>query len=1741
MLHDINCYKNKEITQVLSTGIEPLTWVPKLYNIVDNSVSYLPIPEITTKSPIIGEYSNLTSKDYRPNNPYLINKIICEKNLVFSQPKSLFLYYDIETFCSNFHNVPQYTDYNARISIVSIVNTRDQLCVVYVNGNTEGVTEERIKLFLPKLQEYQIKVTGFNSEKQLCRSFFDYITSYREITIVGSFNGSLGLEDLPGYDLPFLWTRAEYAQGTWKLITKKGFRDLSYHYNFNTITQIDEIPHVYFYDYRYIFTIVDAKEQAKMGYSLSDYLKHYKLDPKLDEDFTKFEMQEELYNAYQGKGVDNLSKYIAYCIMDSYLLHCLEDKSSLVLSKLAMMEICNIPLHMALYYSSGRQSMSALVQRYYKRGYLLRQCNQKKEFATFSGGLNEAYSGVYSNVLDADVTSMYPNIIISYNISPETLRLIDDGNSHEIHLDSNTEIGKKHPVVYFTKSVQGCVPEFSSELLNLKTFTETERKRYHKDSEEYKAIDRKRTQYKLGVNTIFGSLASEHTPIFSQLCAAAVTSMGRRIITQVKEWFEQQGAKIISINTDGICVKLNDYSILEKHESEMDPGNLLELHSPTLDEKLRKFCELTFKTDRFEFKYEGVYRMYIPKVKKSYLFIKYDNPLDLTKENPRININEFDINGIQWSKYPTPESQEWIRSFFRDVLLQQMNDDAIRNHLRKFMTYHLKQVQSSVSNIDILKHYSKLIKLTSKTGVYLRNKFNLLGDRDYFVEINNGEKRKINQLTPLSLVVRNKHLLKHINILTMITTLTSQIKSFFVEPDSADLLQWKHGLKVELEDNELRVRFDIPNGKPIFKDMYIEDIITMSREDKVSIHEVIVDSINHPYFDIDDEDLTFDLLHFTAYLNRIFPECRICIAEASSEEKLSYHIVIPTITIHLEYNSIIARNYNHMTGMNYCDTNVYSMSKSLRMPLSYKLKDNKYIRELRPINGCSFEDLIIRNINEAELVETPFYYQDRQIFDLPYLCQVVNNQFKSVVMKFIDDNNMEYKSEQKFIIIARFKGSCILCQRTHEHDNQYFYQTKNKLMLGCYRNNADNDKKLDHLVYTFSTSESTFTSRMTDMYNKVKGYSPSYVEEYQDQKYVDFDVHLTKHTYIISALGTGKTECLLNQLDKDSNILVITFRRTFASDFTRRMNSMGIETINYLDEAKRSYTTSKYPRLCLQIDSIEKYRRDGLIKYLICDEIESILSQLHMSKNFNTNVELFWKIVESAQHCIFMDGHMQKSTTEFVQMMTSNPSYRCIRNLYKPKTDYKCIIRHISSQGRSAYEMCSQVIGYLRNNEKVAVMCSAETHAMGIYNCATELIKGIKIKIYTGKDHDVNDSGKSQRRIKREDFSEGINKVISEYQPQLLIYTSTMTSGVSIDIDYFDRFVGCLFSKTCDVLSFVQSVHRIRHIRSKTLEIYYNNIQEYKPVTMYQYNHLVKMEDIPHDYRTTISELFLTVRNNAMQVYRGDIFLLMLDTMGYEVSFEELTNRDLEGFTPEEYKTAVDSSAEKKQLKNILEKYIANPNSCKLIRLTPEEYKAYTNSDQFDKLAETNQDPHIYVKALFAEICKYALFPVELITNPLQLETVTHANRLLTILTNLSNTKNWFYSYIQTNVENYNESVYLKKLDDMLLEHKLCKSIKAVPASTTKVVDYTTQVREATQAKDLIEKLNLGRPVLRDEFEQIVQDWSVRNNIEYVSNNMMLTKINNIISLFGFVVENDRRRVNGDRVRVYTLKQINSR
>ncbi len=179
---------------------------------------------------------------------------------------------------------------------------------------------------------------------------------------------------------------------------------------------------------------------------------------------------------------------------------------------------------------------------------LPRATSQMKE--TFEGGfVHSSEPKLHKNIAVMDMKSLYPSIMIGFNVSYETLLSTKDNEC--INIDNK----------YFIKREPGIIPSIVKPLLMKRKEVVKKMKETDKDIMEYKSLWQ--TQYALKViaNSFYGVLGFRMFRLYNNRAASAVTYIARKIIKEVHEWFEDKGFKVVYGDTDSVFIEMGDKSI----------------------------------------------------------------------------------------------------------------------------------------------------------------------------------------------------------------------------------------------------------------------------------------------------------------------------------------------------------------------------------------------------------------------------------------------------------------------------------------------------------------------------------------------------------------------------------------------------------------------------------------------------------------------------------------------------------------------------------------------------------------------------------------------------------------------------------------------------------------------------------------------------------------------------------------------------------------------------------------------------------------------------------------------------------------------------------------------------------------------------------------------------------------------------------------------------------------------------
>ncbi len=154
----------------------------------------------------------------------------------------------------------------------------------------------------------------------------------------------------------------------------------------------------------------------------------------------------------------------------------------------------------------------------------------------------EPERGLHENVAELDFASMYPSIMIAYNVSPDTLA--SDGECFIA-----PEVGYK-----FRKYPDGFFRRILKMLIEKRKEIKSEMKKVDESDPRYRLLDIKQQTLKILTNSFYGYMGWAGARWYCRECAEATTAWGRHFIKTSAKIAQNLGFRVLYGDTDSIFV-----------------------------------------------------------------------------------------------------------------------------------------------------------------------------------------------------------------------------------------------------------------------------------------------------------------------------------------------------------------------------------------------------------------------------------------------------------------------------------------------------------------------------------------------------------------------------------------------------------------------------------------------------------------------------------------------------------------------------------------------------------------------------------------------------------------------------------------------------------------------------------------------------------------------------------------------------------------------------------------------------------------------------------------------------------------------------------------------------------------------------------------------------------------------------------------------------------------------------------
>lgn len=288
----------------------------------------------------------------------------------------------------------------------------------------------------------------------------------------------------------------------------------------------------------------------------------------------------------------------------------------------------------------------------------------------------------------------------------------------------------------------------------------------------------------------------------------------------------------------------------------------------------------------------------------------------------------------------------------------------------------------------------------------------------------------------------------------------------------------------------------------------------------------------------------------------------------------------------------------------------------------------------------------------------------------------------------------------------------------------------------------------------------------------------------------------------------GKTKALRDYLDRDFParpgairppvIRMVTFRQTFSKSMQRE----AFQDFELYSDHAGDLDHVRFPRLIVQVESLHRLRMGDApepIDLLILDEVESILGQFNsgLHKRFNAAFAMFQWMLATAARVVCMDANIGDRTLHVLQRMRPGHPVTFHWNQYQRAADDK----YFFTADQAVW--LDHLFERLRLGQRVVLPTNSLAEARAFEAGVRARFPDKAVRLY---------SSETPPSEKERHFAD-----VHAYWSDLdvLIYTPTVSAGVSYELAHFDVLFGHFTDMSCDVETCRQMLARVRNLATK--------------------------------------------------------------------------------------------------------------------------------------------------------------------------------------------------------------------------------------------------------------------------------------------------------------------------------------
>ena len=481
----------------------------------------------------------------------------------------------------------------------------------------------------------------------------------------------------------------------------------------------------------------------------------YKLDSianvELGESKLSFDEYDNLHQLYRL----NYQKFIEYNIKDVELIVKLEDKLKLL--QLAITLAYDTKTNYEDVFAQTRMWDSIIYSNLLDKRIIVPPKVVKRKESAFEGAyVKDPQVGMHKWVASFDLDSLYPHLMMQYNISPETLiqpenytdvmrKIIMDGVSVEKMLDKKVDTSPLKDVTvtpngqFFRTDVQGFLPKMMEEMYEdrkkFKKMMLKAKQDYEDESDPQKKeeIAKLVSRYnnlqlakKVSLNSAYGALGSQYFRFYDLRQALAVTLAGQLSIRWIEnklnlfmnKLLKTEKDYVIASDTDSIYLRLGEL-VDTAYSQDKTPAGVISFMDKVCEDKIQPYINQSYQelatyvhaySQKMRMKREALADKGIWTAKKRYIMHVYNN------EGVAYNEPDMKVMGLEMVKSSTPSAIRAKMSLVIKMMITQNEQDVqkfIADFREEFKSLPPEEI-SFPRGVNGIKEYADSVTLYKK-------------------------------------------------------------------------------------------------------------------------------------------------------------------------------------------------------------------------------------------------------------------------------------------------------------------------------------------------------------------------------------------------------------------------------------------------------------------------------------------------------------------------------------------------------------------------------------------------------------------------------------------------------------------------------------------------------------------------------------------------------------------------------------------------------------------------------------------------------------------------------------------------------------------------------------------------------------------------------------------------------------------------------------------------------------------